>query len=530
MMHPLDKRKTEHDSLLARFDALPAMKQQRSDAVLTDALREQGHLLMNAPVSSEPEPLRRPLPAAEAYPLDALGDVLGVAAKSVAETVQAPDALIGQSLLAAASLAVQHLADVEIDGRTEPLSLWCMSIAVSGERKSAVDAWALRAHRQYEREQLGSYKREKLNHDIALQAYEAASRAASKGKDADDIESRLHALGSPPDAPLKPLLLMGSPTLEGLHKQFVAGLPSLGLFHDDAGEFLGGHSMSAENRTKTVAGLSRLWDVGEFDRVRAGDGAEKHYGKRLAMHLMLQPIIAETVLSDDVLTGQGFLARCLLTWPESTIGTRQYVSRDLTKDPSMLGYWRLMRDLLAIKPILRDGSRNELAPRTLTLTAEAKELWRAVYGEIELDMIENGAYASVRAWASKAPSQVLRIAGVLALMDDPNTGVIHIAAIKRAALLMNHYLAEAVRIVGTNSVPAAIRHAEALLEWCHSAHIQHLHSSAALQLGPGCIRSRPAFDAAIAELDKSGWISSMQGGAVVDGKPRKRVWIVRAKA
>jgi Protein of unknown function (DUF3987) len=528
-MHPLDKRKAERDALVTRFDSLPSMKEQRSLAVLSTALREQGARLMQEPVSTEPEPLRRPLPPAEAYPLDALGNLLGEAAKAIAQTVQAPDALIGQSLLAAASLAVQHLADVEIDGRTEPLSFWCMSIAVSGERKSIVDSLALRAHREYEREQLDRYKREKVDHDITLQAYEAASRAATKGKDQDEIESRLHALKSPPDAPLKPLLLMGSPTLEGLHKQFVAGLPSLGLFHDDAGEFLGGHSMSAEHKTKTVAGLSRLWDCGEFDRVRAGDGAEKHYGKRLAMHLMMQPVIAETILSDDVLTGQGFLARCLLTWPASTIGLRQYVPRDLTKDPAMNCYWRLMRDLLAFKPVLREGSRNELAPRTLTLTTEAKERWRAVYSVIELDQIDGGDYSPVRPWASKAASQVLRIAGVLALVDDPNTGVIQAAVIDRAAQLMNHYLAEAVRIVGTNSVPVTIRHAEALLEWCHSAHIQHLHSVAALQLGPGCIRSRPAFDAAIAELDKSGWVSSIPGGAVVDGKPRKRVWTVRAK-
>lgn len=528
MMHPLDKRKAERDALLARFDSLPAMKQQRSRAVLADALRAHGARLIQEPVSTEPEPLRRPLPPAEAYPLHALGDVVGNAANAIESTLQAPPALIGQSLLAAVSLATQHLADVEVDGRTEPLSLWCMSIAVSGERKSAVDTLALRAHREYEREQLDGYKQAKQEHALELQAYEVASRATGKGKDVDLIVNELKKLGASPDAPLKPLLLMGSPTLEGLHKQFVAGLPSLGLFHDDAGEFLGGHSMSAENKTKTVAGLSRLWDCGEFDRVRAGDGAEKHFGKRLAMHLMLQPIIAETVLSDDVLTGQGFLARCLLTWPVSTIGMRQYVERDLTKDPAMLRYWRLMRDLLTIKPVLRDSSRNELAPRTLALTTEAKERWRAVYAAIELDMIDGGPYSSVRAWAGKAPSQVLRIAGVLSLVSTPDTGVIQADAIDRAALLMNHHLSEAVRIVGTNSVPVAVRHAEALLDWCHAEHRVTLHSRAALQFGPGCIRSRPAFDAAVAELEKCGWAVPVAGGAEVDGAHRRRVWTIRS--
>jgi hypothetical protein len=50
-------------------------------------------------------------------------------------------------------------------------------------------------------------------------------------------------------------------------------MPTLGLFHDDAGEFIGGHAMNKDNKMKTASGLSRLWDCGEFDRVRAGDGA-----------------------------------------------------------------------------------------------------------------------------------------------------------------------------------------------------------------------------------------------------------------
>ncbi len=77
----------------------------------------------------EPEPLRRPVPPAPEYPLAALGDILGPAAQRIADTIQAPAAICGQSLLAAASLAVQPHADVLIDGRREPLSLWCISIA-----------------------------------------------------------------------------------------------------------------------------------------------------------------------------------------------------------------------------------------------------------------------------------------------------------------------------------------------------------------------------------------------------------------
>jgi putative DNA primase/helicase len=473
---------------------------------------------------SEPESLRRPLHPPAAYPQDALGPILGAAAARIHAVVGAPVAMVGQSVLAAASLAVQHHADVSIDGRQEPLSLWCLTISESGERKSAVDHLALKAHREHERIAIEAYKLAKHEYDMETKAFDAATRGSAKGKDIDCIENDLRMLGQPPEAPLKPLLIVSSPTIEGLHKQYWAGLPSLGLFHDDAAEFLSGHSMNKENRAKTASGLSKLWDNGEFDRVRAGDGAEKAYGKRLALHLMVQPVIAETVLGDEVLAGQGFLARCLIAWPTSTIGTRQYVQVDLTGDPALVRYWRLLHNLLETQPRLRQDTRNELEPRTLTLTVDAKDRWISVHEAIEKGMREEGAYSTVRAWASKSPAQVLRIAGVLALIENPETGVIDLDKVDRASRLATHYLSEAVRSVGTTSVPKEIRNAELLLEWCRASGIHLLHSRAALRLGPTALRSVKDFDKAIKVLHDYGWAGEVEGGTQVDGKHRKRVW------
>ncbi len=479
---------------------------------------------------AEPEPLRRPLPPADPYPIDALGPVLSAAVQRIHEVVQAPAALCGQSIMAAASLAAQAHADVVIDGRREPISLFAMTIAESGERKSAADRVALHAHREYERAALDQYRFEMQFHDMALQAHEAASRSLAKGKDAGAIRSALEDLGPPPTAPLNPILLVPTPTLEGIHKLYATGKPSIGLFHDDAGEFLGGHAMNAENRTKSAAGLSRLWDVGEFDRVRAGDGAQKYFGRRLSMHLMIQPVIAESVLSDDILTGQGLLARTLLAWPTSTIGHRPYVEIDLSTDVDLARYRKHVSALLDREPVMRAGCVNELEPRTLTLTPEAKRVWISVHDAIENDQQDAGTFASVRAWASKSPAQTLRIAGVLTLIEDPDAGVIQAETIERAALLTQFHLSEAVRIIGTASVPTEIRHAEALRDWCHRERITYLHSRAALQFGPNCIRTSTAFDAAIQILERTGWAIKIDGGYQIDNAMRRRAWIIRGKS
>ncbi|TXI44137.1 MAG: DUF3987 domain-containing protein [Lysobacter sp.] len=474
-----------------------------------------------------PEPLYRPPLRAAAYPLHALGSVLGGAARRIREVVQSPDALCGQSLLSAASLAVQSLADVEIDGRREPLSLWCVSIGDSGERKSATDAASLRAHRERERALADDHRTESAAYEAEASVYKAAVRKIESKGDAAEIRAARKALGAPPQRPLDPWLLLGEPTLEGLHRVYQRGRPSIGLFNDDAGDFLNGHAMGRDNRAKSAAGLSRLWDCGEFSRVRAGEGVAKCYGRRLAMHVMVQPVIAERVLSDDLLVRQGFLARCLLAWPDSTIGTRRYVSEDLAADPALHAYWQCMHARLGLPAALRTGARNELSPRVLTLTPQAKNAWIDLADGIEAQMAVR--FVDVKAWAGKAASQALRIAGVLTLIDDAHAEIIERETLERASALVNYHLHEAARIVGTAHVPERIKDADALIGWCRQTGREYLYSADALRRGPSALRTREAFLAAMTLLESAGWVERMASGSVLDGKPRGRVWRLRTE-
>lgn len=482
-----------------------------------------------ATAAAEPEPLRRPLPPAAPYPLDALGGALRDAARAIHEVVKAPAAMCGTSILAAASLAAQHLANVKHDSFNEPLSLWAVTIGVSGERKSAVDKWALGAHYQHEKAAQPDYDAAVKAFTVEQAAYRAAvAKAKGGGRKANraSIRAALESVGPEPEPPVVPLLVMSEPTLEGAQKQLIKGWPSVGLFSSDAGEFWGGFSMSAEQKTRTAASLSKLWDNGTFDRLRAkaDEVGGKFYGKRVALHFMVQPVIAEAVLSDATLAGQGFLPRCLLAWPETVIGTRDYVGEDLHDNPAVRRYWAKVHALLNRDYPLADGKRNELEPRALGLTADAGALWVQFQNATEHALAEGGQFASVQAWGSKAGAQVLRVAGVLTLFDNPDAGAIERDAIERAAELVLWHLSEAVRTVGTAAVPREVQDAEALLDWCHKERVTLLCSADALQFGPGCIRTKRAFDAAMQELERAGWAVPVEGGAVVGNKQRRRVW------
>ncbi len=279
---------------------------------------------------TQPEPLRAPTPKAEPYPVEALGDVLGGAASALHETIKAPLALCCQSVLASASLAAQAHFDVVLPwGGKKPLSLYFLTVAESGERKSGVDDVVLGAAKAHEHLAMDGY-------GLLLEQYEAdlarwkadneeRNKTAAKAKTQaahDEVPAADCQAMQKPSPPVMPLRFVTDPTIEGLYKLLAVGQPSVGLFSDEAGLLIGGHALNSDNALKTMARWCKQWDGAPFDRVRGGDGSGVLYGRRMAMHQLAQPDVMVKLLGDRMANGQGFLARCLVAWPESTIGTR----------------------------------------------------------------------------------------------------------------------------------------------------------------------------------------------------------------
>ena len=187
-----------------------------------------------------------------------------------------------------------------------------------------------------------------------------------KEKDRTAREADLNALGPEPEAPLLPIVVTPDPTVEGLVKNMASLRPSLGLFSDEGGAFLGGVGMNPENRLKTVATLSSFWDGSPVSRLRAGDGGSLFLGRRLSVHLMAQPIAASTLLADPVANGQGILARFLIAEPESAIGTRTRLDWHPDSDGVLAQFATRIGELLRRPmPVRTDGG---LDPRLLPLS------------------------------------------------------------------------------------------------------------------------------------------------------------------
>lgn len=490
---------------------------------------------MNAPqpvrfTPEGPQPLVREIAPGAAYPVHALGP-LRAAVEAVQGMTQAPVAIPAQSALAVASLAVQGFADVDTLGGARPLSLYALTIARSGERKSACDAPLMTALRTHEREQAKA-QRDAMQSWTNAHALWKGERdrilleaKKGKGEKRTAAQADLEALGPEPAAPPSADRTVTEPTFEGLTKLLAHGQPSLGLFSDEGGQFLGGHAMNSENRQKTLAAFNDLWQGNPIRRTRSGDGHATLYGRRLAIHLMVQPTVAFGFMADPLAADTGFLPRFLMCEPPSTIGTRMQANarRD---EMALAGFAEGLRDILDT-PLPMDPETRELQPRVLGLAPEARALLVDFADAIEVAQAPGGDLAHITGAASKAAEQAARIAGVLTLWRDLDATEVQPDDMADGIALAQFYLSEASRLASAATVSAEIDKAEKLRIWLLNVWTEpDVLVRDVVRLGPNPLRESPKAWAALDILEKHGWLVRMKPGTVVRGAARANAWAI----
>lgn len=485
---------------------------------------------MNAPepipfTPEGPTPLIREMLEAAPYPVAALGP-LREPAEAIAAATEAPIAMCAASVLASAALAAQGHRDAEILNGTAPASLFLLTVAESGERKSTADRLAMRGVRDFEADLRTDYD---IQRDLWRDEQELwkASRAKIIGdKEADATAKRadLQALGPEPPAPIKPHIVASAPTIEGITKHLPELRASLAIMTEEGGALIGGHSMKAENRLATCASFSAMWDGQPLDRWRAGDDVASYTGRRFSAHILVQPVAAEVLLSDPMANGQGLLARFLTCRPASRIGTRLRMERDAQAEAAIARFAARIRELLARELPLADGARNELAPPVLPMSREAREVLTAVAREVEKAQAPGGPFEDARAFASKTAEHAARLAAVMAIFADPDAAQVAGETMAGAIEIATFYANEAARLADAAIVPPEVGDAERMRLWllrswgepCISAGI-------AAQRGPFKVTDRARK--ALQRLQAHGWLIE-DNGAEVAGKPRREAWCI----
>lgn len=414
---------------------------------------------------------------------------------------------------------------METLGGVKALSLFALSVAQSGERKSACDALLMRAVHDFGRELSDTYRDDTDAHKTASALWHARHKDILKKPNAEGAKADLHALGPEPAPPMLPMVTATDPTVEGLIKNLGTARPSLGIFSDEGGQFIGGSGMSDDNRLKTVAALSSFWDGKAINRTRAGDGAVTHYGKRLAAHLMLQPVAAAKILSDPIANGQGFLARFLITEPPSTMSNRLHREAKGESIVALDAFASRISALLRQTPPMREGSVNELDPVVMPLAVEARALLIEFADAVELDLPTGKALEAVRPFAAKAAEHAARIAGVLAAFSG--VSAVDGPTMANAILLARYYLGEAVRLADAAAISAETAKLDRLRKWLVEGWSENFISPTdAAQWGP--FRETATCRKLMAELVKFGWLVPIEDGATIKENRRREAYrIVR---
>ncbi len=452
-----------------------------------------------------------PLPLTEheegdPYPLAALPDPIKAVVQEVQGFIQAPTALVAASVLSALSAAGQGLANVQRDkGLVGPCSLYFLSIAESGERKSAIDTAVLAGIREYEAEEAENAKGSRKIHAAKFRSWEAqvegvtsSIRAEAKGgKPVGALESKLMQLEREKPAPvIVPRVLWDDTTTEALIAGMASNWPSAAIISAEAGVVFGGHSMKKDNLTGGLATLNKLWSGEPIRADRKTEGASVILNSgRLTLGLAVQQSVVRQFFesSKGIARGSGFAARFMISWPASTQGTRFYKSMGTTVAAHRFN--TRLKTMIGATELLVDGC--DL--KTVSLSPEGKAAWVGFHDRIESELLPDREFSDNKDSASKSAENVARLACLFHLFEHGPSGQISAEHVGAAAAIVTWHLFEARRFLGEIAQPADQIAAERLDAWLLQQQ-GPVSATTIMHKGPADTRKRAQLDEALQEL------------------------------
>ena len=127
---------------------------------------------------------------------------------------------------------------------------------------------------------------------------------------------------------------------------------------------------------RMAAALASVWDGDPMTGLGIANQPTAVAGRRLTMHVKVNPDVAARIFTHDVLANEGLLSRLLAVAPPSTAGTRAFA------DPADLVHHDLARYDEQMLRLLAFPAK----PRHLRLSAEAREVWINLHDAIEADL------------------------------------------------------------------------------------------------------------------------------------------------
>lgn len=444
------------------------------------------------------------------FPIHVLEEQLQGVMRQIQQQTQAPLGLIASSVLSAMGLACQDLVDVSPKaGLIHPVSLFFITKADSGERKTAVDELVMKPFRKLELMAEQQYRDAHAQYTIELSVWEEEQKACKKAlhkailakEDASLEKQALRDVeAAKPSLPSNKKWLLNDVTSAAIKHAISAYGHTIGVFSDESAHLF------ASDFMRETSVLNSLWGAKPISALRVSTQGETTIGDyRFSLSLMVQGPLFERFLErqGDQARGSGFFARCLLSEPHSTQGSR-FIGDELS--PGGVNAIYLNNFYLTVEKLLKASQmRRELSkPRVcLTLSPEARARWFEIANKVESNIGPFGEWREYRDFASKFMEHASRIAAVLHCFTE-RSPVISDVSMYAAIVIVDWYFQHFIQQFKERTVPNDIREANELDRWLES----NLHRSNngifkkndIRKFGPNCIRNKGKLDRALNAL------------------------------
>lgn len=388
------------------------------------------------------------------YPLNAFLVVAREAGYEIFRNVQAPEALIGMSLINAISMACQGLIDVKLPtGVVRPVSQNLLIIAESGERKSTVSSLLFAPFRDADTKALATHKERKETYQVELGAWEAklkglrsaVARAVSRGQDSDELESRLleHGRCKPAEPRLR-YYMRQEITGKAITEALVGDGESIAISTDE------GHVLFRSEAMSHLGLLNKLWDSpGVLMRDRADENLLA-MNPRVSVSIMTQhePFKAFVERKGSVAKGSGHWARYLVGWPQSKMGFRMVSGTEPTWEHLPVFQQRIRMLLDRYRTQIESGP---IERELIEFSLDAKSRWVELAQETECMLRQGGYLSDINDFAAKVMEILARLAAAMHYFAE-EVGPISVDTLNRAFEIVKWHESEYKHLFSPDSV------------------------------------------------------------------------------
>lgn len=429
------------------------------------------------------------------FPVNAFPQIIRNAIYEVEQHTQTPQGLIAASALGVISLACQNRIDVcRLTNLRSPVSLYLLTLAESGERKSTVDKMLMKPLYQLEEELFDKYTHA-LNTWRSDEEIFNFERKALMSKLKSDIrrnkdhlatnEQLKALLASHQQPPIRFKQIFNDATPAAIKDYLCGYWRSIGIMSDEAGTIFNGYTLNE------LPFINKMWDGATFSVERKSEPEKLIRDARLTLALMVQPDVFKGYLQrkGDTAKGIGFFARCLICQPDSKQGSRRISSPVVSSEHLPVFHQRLME--IVNESIARDNQNDRLC---LRFSVEAENRWIEFYNKVESDMGLLGTLSDFRDYASKVAENMARVASLLHYFNG-NDGDISLSAVEDAVKITTWYVNEYIHIFSKpQELTPAISEADELYWWiknhCNRLVVPYITKNTVLQYGPNKFRKR----------------------------------------